>query len=376
MRFWSAALPVVSHRMWRVGVVAPLALIALAALAGTGHAQICSNFCAPPAPSSVSANAATTTMALGSAGFDLGSQFLQSLDAHASPGFGYTLPNPGGGGASGDAPRYRTWVESYGLWSKTAAEGDFVSDTRRTLGGVGGISANVIPGGWLGVSVDQSHTNIDAPAASQFAALDLTQVGINGSYEIGQWTVSGAAIRGLGSAGTNRFTSTGPAGTSFDADIWGATGEVNYYWALGNARVVPKLGADWLRTHSAGYTESGPSLDDASVPGATWSRTRLYAGAEIGDSFMIDKTLLDLSGYARALDSVAQNAPSLLLSSATGGELPTLIQGVPEARYGLDAGATASLRLTTLTRVYVGFDSHFRDGYQAYGGTVGGEIKW
>jgi uncharacterized protein with beta-barrel porin domain len=362
-----------SQRMRRVGIYAPVVLVALAALAGTGHAQ-CYYLCPPT--SSVSANAATTTMAFGSTGFDLGSQFLQSLDSHAAPGFGYTLPNPGGGGANGDAPRYRTWVESYGLWSKTAADGDFVSDKRRTLGGVGGFSANIVPGGWLGVSVDQSHTNIDAPAASQFAALDLTQIGINGSYEIGQWTVSGAAVRGLGSAGTNRFTSTGTAGTSFGADIWGATAEVNYYWALGNARVVPKLGADWVSTHSAAYTESGPSLDDASVPGATWTRTRLFAGAEIGDSFMIDKTLLDLSGYARALDSVAQNAPSVLLSSATGGELPTLIQGVPEARYGLDAGATASLRLSALTRVYIGFDSHFRDGYQAYGGTVGGEIKW
>jgi uncharacterized protein with beta-barrel porin domain len=362
-----------------IGVRAFAALITLAAFAGTGHAQsFCTAFCGPPPspPRFVSAGAAATTMAFGSTGFDLGSQFLQSLDAHAGSAFGYTLPNAGGSGGSVDAPHYRTWVESYGLWSKTAAQGDFVADQRRTLGGVGGLSANVAPGGWLGISVDQSHTNIDAPAASQFAALDLTQVGVNGSYEFGQWTVSGAAVRGLGSAGTNRFTSTGTAGTSFGADVWGATGEVNYYWALGNARVVPKLGADWLRTHSADYTESGPSLDAASVPEATWTRTRLFAGAEIGDSFMIDKTLLDLSGYARALDSVAQNAPSLLLSSATGGELPTLIQGVPEARYGVDAGATASLRVTALTRVYIGFDSHFRDGYQAYGGTIGGEIKW
>jgi len=333
---------------------------------------ICTN-CGPPQP--VAATSADNAFSSQSAMFDLGSRFLRTIEDHSTSYAGYTLPNPQGGGAGSDAPRYRSWVESYGLWSTTGPQGGFVGDDRRSLGGVAGLGANVVPGGWVGLSVDQSHTIIDAPAASQNATLALTQVGVNGSYEFGAWTISGAGIHGDGSVGTVRNTSTGSAGTSFGADLWGAVTELSYYWGLGSARIVPKVGADWLRTHTVAYTETGPSIELASIPDVVRTRTRTFAGAEIGNTWLVDKMLVDLSGYGRFVDIVSQTSPTLLVTSPTGAS-PLLIQGPLDGQYGADAGATLSLRLTQLSRVYLGFESHFRQGYQAYGGTVGGEIKW
>jgi uncharacterized protein with beta-barrel porin domain len=332
--------------------------------------------CSPPPMVSVaSANSAISSEFTA---FDLGSRFLQSLAEHASSSFGggYTLPNPAGGGAGDPPAHFRSWVETYGLWSSTAGQGDFVGDHRGTIGGVAGFGMNVAPGAWVGISVDESHTDIDVPAAMQHGIFDLTQLGLNGSYEFGPWTISGAVVRGFGSVGENRDTTTGPAGASYDGDLWGAISELSYYWGLGNTRIVPKIGFDWVRTQTDAYSESGESVDIASVPEAVSTRARALAGAEIGHVWMLNGTLIDLSGYGRFVDIVSQSNPTLLVTSATGTESPSLLQGPLQGQYGADAGATLSIRLTELSRVYLGFDSHFRDGYQAYGGTIGGEIKW
>jgi uncharacterized protein with beta-barrel porin domain len=332
--------------------------------------------CPPPPLPQVSVASANSAISSEYTAFDLGGRFLQSLAEHASSSGGYALPNAAGGGA-GDQPQlFRSWVESYGLWSSTAAQGDFAGDHRSSLGGVAGVGMNVAPGAWVGVSVDQSHTSIDVPAAMQHGIFDLTQLGLNGSYESGPWTISGAVVRGIGSVGENRDTATGPAGASYNGDLWGAISELSYFVGLGNTRIVPKIGFDWLQTHTETYTESGESLDIASVPDTVFDRTRALAGAEIGHSWMVDTTLIDLSGYGRFIDIVSQSNPTLFVTSATGAESPSLIQGPLEGQYGADAGATLTLRLTQLSRVYFGFESHFRDGYQAYGGTIGGEVKW
>jgi uncharacterized protein with beta-barrel porin domain len=378
-----------SGDMWSIAsrICVRYALVALAAalLFGplTGEARaadagpIVPVSVAPPPPPPVSTTSANNAISTEFAAFDLGSKFLHTMNDHSTSYFGggYTLPNPEGGGAGNDQPRFRSWVETYGLWSSTAAREGFVGDNRRSLGGVAGFGANIVPGGWVGVSIDQSRTNINAPAAMQSAGFDLTQIGLNGSYEFGPWTLSGGAIRGFGSVGSNRNTSTGPAGTSFNADLWGAITELSYYWGLGNARIVPKAGADWQRTHTVAYSESGLSLEAVSVPDVVATRTRVFAGAEVGRSWMADNIMIDLSAYGRFLDAVERSQPTLLVTTTTGLS-PTLIQGAVEGQYGVDAGAMATFRLTPLSRVYVGFESHFRDGYQAYGGTIGGEVKW
>lgn len=354
-----------------------VAVSVLMSFVGAARAQCGMPACRPP-PTQVSVASTNSAISSESTGFDLGSRFLQDLADHASPSFGggYTLPNPAGGGAGDQPARFRSWVESYGLWSNTAGQGDLVGDHRGSIGGVAGIGMNVAPGAWVGASVDESRTSIDAPAAMQHGLFDLTQLGLNGSYEFGPWAISGAVVRGFGSVGENRDTTTGPAGASYDGDLWGAISEIGYYVGLGNTRIVPKIGLDWVRTHTGAYSESGESFDIASVADAVSTRTRALAGAEIGHSWMVDTTLIDLSGYGRFVDIVSQSNPTLLVTSASGMESPTLIQGAPQGQFGADAGATLTLRLTELSRVYLGLESHFRTGYQAYGGTIGGEIKW
>ena len=108
-----------------------------------------------PTPTSTSIN---SDLSAGATVTNLGSNFLERLGGQASSGLGRTLrTNPGGGGASEatDAPRFRTWGETYGISVNTGAQADFVGDHRQTWGGVAGLGATVAPGVNLGVSVDQ-----------------------------------------------------------------------------------------------------------------------------------------------------------------------------------------------------------------------------
>ena len=75
----------------------------------------------------------------GNTTLNLGSSFLERLGSQASNGFDRAnRTNPGGGGTSEatQEPRYRTWFEGYGLSMPTDAQGDFVGDERKTLGGL------------------------------------------------------------------------------------------------------------------------------------------------------------------------------------------------------------------------------------------------
>jgi uncharacterized protein with beta-barrel porin domain len=358
---------------------ATLAAIVLGATT-TSFAQCAGPCFTPPQMSNTSASPGISSSF---AMFDLGTHYLHLLGGMGGPSWQSNLfgtgPNPGGGGAPAAAtpaaPKYRVWTELYGLASKTGAQNDFPGDSRSSFGGVAGVAVNVAPGAMLGVSVDQSRTNIDITGLPQGAKLDLTQFGVNGSYELGSWTFSAAAIGGVAGIDSNRNTPSGPATASYHANLWGAITEAAYYIPLGSARIVPKFGADWVQTHVDAYSEFG-GVDAAMVPSATSDRSRIFAGAEIGNTWVLTNTVLDLSAYARGVDIISQHVPSLTVTAVSGPATPVTVFGVTEAKYGLETGAGASLRLSPLARLYVLYDGRFRDGFHSNGGTLGLEFRW
>jgi len=326
-----------------------------------------------------------TSTAIGNAGsyalFGLGSRYLQMLGGLGGPGqqsslFG-TGPNPGGGGAPAppEPPRFRAWAETYGLMAHTGAQTDFSGDSRRTYGGVAGLAMNVAPGATLGLSVDQSRSRIDVTGLPQHATLDLTQVGINGAYEVGAWTFSAAAITGLAGVDSSRDTPSGGATASYRAGLGGVIGEASYTIPLGSARVVPKFGADWTRTHTQPYSEAG-GIDAVMVPRAIAERSRVFAGAEIGNTWVAGATVFEIAGYAKAVDILSQRVPVLTVSAVSGPATPITVFGVAEGKFGLDAGVTASVRLSPIARLYALYDGRFRNGFQSNGGTLGLELRW
>jgi uncharacterized protein with beta-barrel porin domain len=311
----------------------------------------------------------------GNTALNLGSNFLERLGNQASGGVNRAFrTNPGGGGASvsTEDPRYRTWYEGYGISMRTDPQGDFVGDKRKTFGGVAGFGARVAPGVNLGFSVDQSHTDIDVPLALQSATLDLTQIGFNGSVDKGPWTWAFAVVHGFGKVHSSRDTGFGLATAGYRAAVDGALTEISYYWTKDQMRIVPKGALEYVRATGAAFQEAG-GLDPLNVGSSAIARARVMIGAEIGQYFIFDQKILDLSAYGKFVDNFYQDLGSVQVSLGTQN---IVVPGIGESRYGMDAGASASLSLTNTARLYVNYDGKFRNELTSHQGTIGFEYRW
>ena len=355
-------------RVRRVAIAMAVAFVAMMSAATPGFAQSPTPTPTPiPSPTPIPVPSATT--------LDLGSNFLERLGNRASGGIDRSLrTNPGGGGASESTedPRYRTWFEGYGISVRTDAQGDFVGDKRKTVGGVAGFGARLAPGVNIGFSVDQSHTDIDVPLALQSATLDLTQVGFNGSIDKGPWTWAFAVVHGFGKVRSSRDTGFGLATAGYHAAVDGALTEISYYWTKDQMRVVPKGALEYVRATSAAYQEAG-GLDPLNVGSTALSRARVMIGAEVGRYFIFGQKILDLSAYGKFVDNFYQNLGSVQVSLGTAS---IVVPGIGESRYGMDAGASASLSLTNTARLYINYDGKFRNELTSHQGTVGFEYRW
>ncbi len=306
---------------------------------------------------------------------NLGSSFLERLGNQATNGFYQSLRNnPGGGGASEAAqgPRYRAWGELYGLTTRTDDQGGFFGDRRRTGGGVIGFGAQVVPHLNVGFSVDHSHTQIDVPLALQTATLDLTQFGFSAAVDKGPWTWAIALVHGFGNIGSSRDTGLGLANASYGARIDGALTELDYYWTMGQSRIVPKAGLEWVRSTTGALQEVG-GLNPVTANAAAYERTRGLIGAEVGHYWIFATRILDLSAYGKFVDNFSQDFSAVTVSL---GPQSITVQGIGESRTGADAGASASLFIGNTARVYFNYDAKLRANLQSHQGTLGLEVKW
>ncbi|WP_315777498.1 MULTISPECIES: autotransporter outer membrane beta-barrel domain-containing protein [unclassified Bradyrhizobium] len=323
-----------------------------------------------PAPGAISSERSSGQTVL-----DLGSSFLERLGTQATQGVTrLQRSNPGGGGApeASEQPRFRTWGETYGVTVRSNAQGDFVGDKRTTWGGVAGIGMRLVPGVNVGLSVDQSRTRVDVPLALQSATLDLTQFGFNASVDQGPWTWAIAIVHGFGGINARRDTSLGAATSVYGAHITGVLSELDYYWSIGESRIVPKLAFEYTRATTAAFQESG-GLDPLSVSGTSLERARVLVGAEFGRYFIVDGRVLDVSAYGKLVDNFSQNLGAVTVSL---GPQSITLQGLGEGRYGADAGAALSLSLNRTSRLYLNYDAKLRSALQSHQGTLGVELKW
>jgi uncharacterized protein with beta-barrel porin domain len=354
-------------------------LAAAACLGSTGNAH--AQFTPPP---QTPASAGNIHVSSPSAVLDLGTRFLRHLGTEAawqSVGPPRTF-NPSGGGADLEAPptaaqtsdRYRIWFEAYGQRTRMDPRGDFAGDKRRIVGGVAGLGMQLAPGISVGVSVDQSRTDIDIAPLAQSARIDLTQLGGNVAFESGPWTLGIAGIHGFGDVDSQRGTGA-PSVTSYDTRLWGALVELSYYWSSGPWRVVPKIGTDWARAKSDAFVETGGTQPVAGS-GQIAERARIFGGAEVGYTWLVNDTMMDVSVYGRGVDMVARHPGGLTIAPVTPGPQPRFLAGVTEDRLGVDAGAAFTVRLSSSTRLYAVYDARFRGNFESHAGTLGLEMRW
>jgi uncharacterized protein with beta-barrel porin domain len=315
---------------------------------------------------------------------DLTTKFLRDNANQAAAHAMGSLNSLGGGAdlAAGEVaarPIYRFWGEGYGLRSRTGAQNVFTGDDRKTYGGIAGVGMT-LPSGWsFGASIDQGHTKIDVRGLPQSSKIDLTQIGGNAAYETGPWTFTLAGIYGFGDVSARRADAGGINIADYGAKLWGTIGEISYYWSSGSStaswRVVPKIGFDFTHISVDPFTESGGAIPVAATAQTT-DRFRGFAGAEVGYSWLVNKTIFDVAGYARVVDIFSQDVDSVLAAATNGAALPRLVPGVLDDRFEFDAGVSTSMKVSDALRLYAIYDGRFRDGFTSHAGTLGLEYRW
>jgi uncharacterized protein with beta-barrel porin domain len=356
------------------GLPALVLMVVLGAAATPVQAQTLTPPTPPPTPPPMPAFPAFDVSA-GATVANLGSNFLERLGDQASGGFGRaSRSNLAGGGASAatDNQNFRSWGELYEISSRTGPQGDFVGDKRQTFGGVAGFGARVAPGVNVGFSIDQSRTGIDVPLAMQSAALDLTQLGFNASVDKGPWTWAIALVHGVGKIDSSRDTGLGIASASYRGHIDGALTEISYFWTADQGRIVPKAAFEFVHAATGSFQEMG-GLDPVTATGATFDRSRMLLGAEIGHYWIVDRKILDLSAYGKFVDNFEQIFNTTTISL---GPQSITLQGIGESRLGADAGASFSISLSNTARIYLNYDGKFRAAFQSHQGTMGVELRW
>lgn len=363
-----------AHVAKSAGAIVALACLTVQ-LSTTANAQSLPVIPTPPIPPTPSPNLTDNTAQRSAAAsqLDLGTNFLQRLGRAATYGYAQR-DNSGGGGASQSSatPPYRSWFEVYGQSAQTGPQGTFVGDDRKTIGGVAGIGMNITPDFYLGVSVDQSHTDIDAPLALQTAGLDLTQIGINGSYTRGPWTVAFAAVHGFASIDSRRTTTGGIASANYRGSLDGALGELSYYNAIGQSRIVPKIGVEYVVASTNAFQETGGAFP-VGVANSHGERARVMIGSEIGHYWITGQQIVDVSAYGKFVDNFVQNMGSVDVSL---GSQSIAVQGIRESTLGADAGANISWMMTDKIRLYANYDGKYRSSFNSHQGTLGFEVKW
>ena len=333
-----------------------------------------------PNTCTISAGAGNSHVSGQAAMLDVGSQFMQRFNALFSFRTGASpANNPQGGGAdaTGAEQRYRTWLEGYGQHSRTDAQGsNFPGDRRRTLGGVAGAGVALAPGLTVGISLDQSQTNIDITGAAQSGRIDLTQIGAIASYENGPWNLGTSLIGGFGRVHTSRLDVGGESTAAYSATLWGAMAELSYLWSLpNNWRRGPKLTFDWMRTRTDPFTETGGATPIA-ASSVRATRIRMLIGGEVGHSWLLDNKIMDFSVYARLVDNLTQNFGTLQVTDPSGTALSSAANPVLESELGADAGAALSAKLSETLRLYAIYDGRFRGNFTSHAGTFGAEFRF
>ena len=167
----------------------------------------------------------------------------------------------------------------------------------------------------VGLSVDQSRTEIDVPLALQSATLDLTQFGFNASVDKGPWTWAMALVHGFGNINSRRDTGWVRRHAGYGAHVNGALTELDYYWTRDQSRIVPKVALEYVRASTGALQETG-GLDPLSASGATRSARAFCSAPRSGTTG--SSTARSSTSPPTANSSTIFRSSSALSSSASG----------------------------------------------------------
>lgn len=239
---------------------------------------------------------------------------------------------------------FRVWAEGYGGSGNVDGDGAVVGHERSTSGFAGGFVYTPDRAWSFGAAIDSGETEIEAVGAPEQAEVSLTQAGAHVAYNARSWFANAAALYGSGDVEARHGDTTlgGVSVAAYDASLIAIGGEAGRRFAAGGFEVAPSVGADWIRSTTDAFSETGGVAlmadENTAERASAWlaltaSRTwRLSEGVSFGLSARGRYTRV-LSGEDRSLPVAFVGAPAERLT----------ITGAEEEEANTRAGLSAML---------------------------------
>jgi hypothetical protein len=303
------------------------------------------------------------------AGFDAGDRFVRRL-LDASDGAGATPPL-----RNGDP----FWIEGYGWWSRTAAQGEFPGDATQGGGISGGLDYHF--GGFtLGAALDYGSAGLSEGGADETGSLRLFQAGAYGSWRSGTWFADVAGAYGWGRAGTTASPPLGPGpvtteSSGYDANVADAAIEAGDHVVLPGLMLTPSIGGSWTQATSGAFTETGSALD-LTAPSHAFDRYKGWLGLaaetteDVGNGGSVS-----FRAYGRAVLIGGDEEVRLPVAFAA---YPTqlTLDGPSTGSFGGDLGAAVAYHFGRSAEAYAAYDADLRDRYLSQTASVGLKVAF
>ncbi len=298
---------------------------------------------------------------------------------------GDTLERPDGCGDNADpndpySNGWNAWVRFTGTTGASANNRDSSGLNSTSTGILLGLDRWLDQGTRVGFYGAYNHAPLNVQWLDQTATLDGYEIGLTGSQTFGPWYAMGFAGYGNDHYGVARST--------IIQDFYGSYNTGHYAGNLGNAgfeggraielgdcRLQPLAGVQYLYLKQEGLTEDGDHISNLSVPGMTGDALWTSLGTRFYYTTSIDSITMEVRATARYLHDLLGDRPGAAMQLAGGGG-PFVVYG---ARMGANlcwAGLGFSVGYRETARVFLDYNVLTSDRETIHMGTGGFEVRW
>ena len=271
--------------------------------------------------------------------------------------------------------RWQVFGEAFGRRSGLGADAarGIARSSGDLAGLAGGIGYRVAPGLLIGAAVQwgTSTLRVEDPVVPERLAVDLTQVGLFGSYRAGPASLAASLAYGAGRA----HTAIGAAAAARAITAFSAAARLGYDLSLGLLTVTPELGLRYGAVRAGGFAETGGSLPLVGAGGPI-DATRGWLGVSFAAPFRRDGMAFSPRAYLRLTHDFGVTGGRAEVAFAALPGLPLTALGPGIGRSGVEFGGSIEARLAPKVGLFATYDGRLAARFQSHTASAGLRIVW
>lgn len=274
--------------------------------------------------------------------------------------------------ASGNMNKKNAWFKALGSFGSQDNDKGISGYNSRSGGFIGGLDHPIGDNALIGISAGYTISRLNGNNSSGKADLKTPIVALYTSYDTGYASLDATAAYAYSRINTDRTTFDGHADAAHNQNEWSAALQASHAYRSGKLEVVPRIGLQYTKLSSEGFTESG-SMASATIRPDSVDSLQPFAGVSFStkltdESGMVYVPQIRANYHYEALDT-AHN-----MDFFANGAAGTAVS-ISEARNTLSMGAGLNTNLSNSLEAYANYDADIYIG-KGKGNTISAGLKY